>query len=84
MMHRHFNEADYLAANPDVAAAVAAGQLKSGREHYEKFGKIEGRIWNLFANMSREDKAMFQLNKNGLGLEIGPSHNPVAAKKKRI
>lgn len=80
-MHLDFNEADYLAANPDVAAAVAAGQLKSGREHYEAIGKIEGRMWNLFTNMSREEKAMFQLNKKGLGLEIGPSHNPIAAKK---
>jgi len=77
-----FNEQDYLAANPDVADAVAAGQFKSGQAHYESFGKKENRMRNLFGGMSRVDKAMYQLDKKGLGLEIGPSHNPVAPKKK--
>lgn len=38
-----FNEAGYLAANPDVAAAVRAGALSSGQAHYEAFGRAEGR-----------------------------------------
>ena len=38
-----FDEAGYLAANPDVAAAVASGQFESGRAHYEKHGRHEGR-----------------------------------------
>jgi len=38
-----FNEAGYLAANPDVAAAVRAGALSSGQSHYEAFGRAEGR-----------------------------------------
>jgi hypothetical protein len=38
-----FNEQAYLAANKDVADAVARGELKSGAEHYEKYGKSEGR-----------------------------------------
>ena len=38
-----FDEASYLRANPDVAAAVQAGQFKSGWQHYEKYGRNEGR-----------------------------------------
>jgi hypothetical protein len=38
-----FDEQAYLAANPDVAAAVAAGQLKSGEEHYGRYGISENR-----------------------------------------
>jgi SAM-dependent methyltransferase len=38
-----FSEAEYLALNPDVARAVAHGQFKSGRHHFEQFGKAEGR-----------------------------------------
>lgn len=36
-----FNNAAYLAANPDVAAAVKAGQYGSGYEHYDKYGRKE-------------------------------------------
>lgn len=39
----NFDEAGYLAANPDVAAAVRDGRIKSGRLHFEAFGKNEGR-----------------------------------------
>lgn len=38
-----FDEAGYLRANPDVAAAVAAGKLKSGRAHFDRYGHAEGR-----------------------------------------
>jgi predicted SAM-dependent methyltransferase len=77
-----FNEADYLAANPDVAEAVASGQFRNGQAHYEFFGKKENRTWNILGGMSRVAKAMSLLDKRGLGLEIGPSHNPVAPKNK--
>jgi Ca2+-binding RTX toxin-like protein len=39
-----FNEDFYLAANPDVAAAVSAGLLSSGQQHYELYGRAEGRM----------------------------------------
>ncbi|QDG77283.1 DUF4347 domain-containing protein [Labrenzia sp. PHM005] len=42
-----FNEAAYLAANPDVAAAVSAGTFASGAEHYATYGKGEGRVADL-------------------------------------
>lgn len=38
-----FNEQAYLAANPDVAAAVASGQFTSGRNHYDLHGQAENR-----------------------------------------
>jgi len=38
-----FDEEQYLKDNPDVAQAVRAGTLSSGKEHYDAFGAIEGR-----------------------------------------
>lgn len=38
-----FNEELYLRLNPDVLMAVTAGTFRSGREHYEHFGRAEGR-----------------------------------------
>ncbi|CDM24727.1 hypothetical protein BN940_11341 [Castellaniella defragrans 65Phen] len=37
-----FNEAYYLAYNPDVAAAVAQGGL-TAEQHFNLYGKAEGR-----------------------------------------
>lgn len=39
----NFDEAGYLAANPDVAAAVARGDLPSARVHFDAFGGAEHR-----------------------------------------
>jgi len=36
-----FDEAKYLAANPDVAASIKAGTMESGLAHYQKHGKNE-------------------------------------------
>jgi len=75
-----FNESEYLANYPDVAAAVKAGAFKSGYEHYQKHGKFEGRQPD---GLSPRERAVFHLiDKQGFGLEIGPSHNPIASKKK--
>lgn len=38
-----WRESAYLAANPDVAAAVRDGLLPSGYDHYTRFGRAEGR-----------------------------------------
>lgn len=76
-----FVESDYLAANPDVAAAVSRGQFRNGWEHYTLHGMIEGRPTRKIG-LSREDKALFVLEKDGLGLEIGPSHRPIAPKRR--
>jgi hypothetical protein len=38
-----WDEAAYLAENPDVAQAVASGEIPSGSYHYHTWGKNEGR-----------------------------------------
>ncbi|MCR9254697.1 MAG: hypothetical protein NXI16_01205 [Alphaproteobacteria bacterium] len=42
-----FSEADYLEANPDVAAAIQSGQFASGLAHYNYFGEDEGRVYDV-------------------------------------
>jgi len=42
-----FDETVYLTANPDVAAAVQRGDFASGLEHFEKFGRHEGRVFGV-------------------------------------
>jgi predicted SAM-dependent methyltransferase len=80
---RTFDEAAYLRVNPDVAVAVADGQFASGYDHYVVFGRAEGRPLGPVpgAGMSRIDKALHAIRRDGLGLEIGPSHNPMAPRK---
>lgn len=39
----NFDESAYLASNPDVAAAVAAGQMRDGRHHFDTYGQHEDR-----------------------------------------
>jgi len=44
--YRGFNEREYLRCNRDVWAAVRRGELSSGWEHYQRFGRREGRrLW---------------------------------------
>lgn len=77
-----FNESEYLAAHPDVAAAVRDAVFRSGREHYDKYGFAEGRALRAVPGApTREAKIFHLVDREGLGLEIGPSHNPVAPKK---
>ena len=49
-------EADYLAANPDVAAAVAAGDFASGKQHYEMYGQYERRGLEGYAGLTSEGR----------------------------
>ncbi len=46
-------EVDYLTANPDVAAVVAAGGLASGLQHFVQSGEAEGR--SLFPGTFNEE-----------------------------
>lgn len=43
-----FNEAFYLAQNPDVKAAVQAGVYKTGFQHWQAYGATEGRVASPF------------------------------------
>lgn len=49
-----FVEETYLRINPDVLAAVATGKFRSGRDHYELFGRAEGRPTIAPAGMPRD------------------------------
>src|ERR1700757_4453387 len=49
-----FSEELYLRLNPDVLAAVAAGTFRSGRDHYERFGRAEARPTMAPANALRD------------------------------
>lgn len=40
---KNFDEVAYLASNPDVARAVIDGSMKSGKKHFERFGRNEMR-----------------------------------------
>ena len=42
-----FDEAWYLAAHPDVAAAVEQGAFASGADHFRRVGRSEGRKYRL-------------------------------------
>ena len=75
-----FNEKEYLALYPDVAHAVQAGAFTSGWEHYQRFGKSEGREPSGYT--ARERAVFHLIDKMGIGLEIGPSINPIAPKRK--
>ncbi len=39
-----FDEAFYLQAHPDVDAAVKSGWFASARQHYDEYGRAEGRV----------------------------------------
>ena len=41
-----FNEKQYLENYPDVAAAIVRGEFKNGKEHFERYGKQEGRSFD--------------------------------------
>jgi SAM-dependent methyltransferase len=80
---RSFDEINYLLANPDVALAVKQGAFSSGRKHFDVYGRREGRpLHPDDMPKSRQEKALTGLDIRGLGLEIGPSHNPIAPKAK--
>lgn len=53
---QNFDEKAYLIANPDVADAVRNGTLKSGRSHFDIFGKNENRKIRLSSSTISEAK----------------------------
>jgi predicted SAM-dependent methyltransferase len=76
---KNFDEKQYLKKYTDVAIAVEKGVFKNGYEHYIKHGKHEKRSLGIY--LSKEEKVFKLLKKKGKGLEIGPSHNPLAPKR---
>jgi len=76
---RSFDEQAYLDANPDVAAAVAAGQWPSGFQHFEATGRAEGR--RFVRDPSRFEIVSSMIDVSGRGLELGPLDRPILAKR---
>jgi SAM-dependent methyltransferase len=56
----NFDEESYLAANPDVAAAVAAGRLPSGISHFSAYGKGELRSLLQVSDINRLRKTKIE------------------------
>jgi hypothetical protein len=74
-----FDEAAYLASNPDVADAVARGLFKSGLDHYRQCGRVENRPLNL--GDTRRGIILRHLDVRRLrGIEIGPLNRPLVQK----
>jgi predicted SAM-dependent methyltransferase len=78
----NFNETGYLAANPDVSQAVAAKKTGSAAEHLASAGNQEGRLQKSEVRLTRNERVMYAIKRDGAGLEIGPSFNPLMPKKK--
>lgn len=74
-----FDERAYLDANPDVAAAVAAGHFASGAQHYDMWGRAEGR--GFVRELSRNEIVCSMVDASGRGLELGPLDRPIMAKR---
>ena len=74
-----FDEATYLECNPDVAAAVARGEIKSGLDHYRLCGRHENRP--LHPSQTRRGIILRGLDVGRLrGVEIGPLDRPLVKK----
>ena len=73
-----FNSESYLKANLDVESAIANGEFSDAFEHYQKYGRLESRGHTAYPANTREEKSLALINREGIGLEIGPSHNPIA------
>lgn len=79
MAEEEFDETAYRAINADVDAAIKAGIFESGRQHFQRHGRQEGR--QLSVRLSRRDKLLGGLDISRMrGLEIGPLMTPLVCK----
>lgn len=69
----YFDEEEYLLANPDIADAVKKDLIKSGRSHYDTYGKNENRKLRLFPSV----RSVLRLYISGNGIEIGALQMPL-------
>ena len=74
-----FDDAAYLAANPDVQIAVRVGGFRSGWQHYQKFGRAEARpLAPRAPSLSRREKLFAGLDPaHMVGVEIGALTAPL-------
>jgi glycosyltransferase involved in cell wall biosynthesis len=55
-----FDEVTYLLLYPDIAEKVAAGDFRSGYEHWTKFGRDEGRLARFHENLDEREGGNLQ------------------------
>src|SRR5437667_7709847 len=55
-----FDEEAYLKANPDVAIAILSGSVGSAREHFDSWGRSEGRDLTFGASDKRDNLILTQ------------------------
>ena len=91
LLPSEFDETTYLELYPDVAAAVGSGAIKSGAEHYLRYGLREGRRITTGARNNplpfpfptgywptKRDRLLTNLDlPNMAGLEIGALASPL-------
>ncbi|PWC88147.1 hypothetical protein TSH100_08750 [Azospirillum sp. TSH100] len=71
-----WRERAYLAANPDVAAAVRSGQVSSGYAHYVQQGRAEGRRGGFVEQVKKPAEAQ---PAESPPAEVPPAAQPTAA-----
>lgn len=76
-----FFEPRYLSDNPDVAAVVNAGSLKTGREHYLNYGQFEPNRSAVFTGTNGNDNVTgFTAGRNQIvGLQVALATTSPAA-----
>lgn len=67
---QNFEEAAYLASNPDVARAVAQGHFPSGRAHFDIYGHAEGRRMRTSALLDEAQSLKLRRLDDGLRKEL--------------
>src|SRR5262249_44131491 len=70
---QNFDEDAYLAVNPDVRAAVNAGRLKSGLDHFRAFGMKERRRLKFATNIENIRSEKFEKLRLLLRHDVTPS-----------
>lgn len=87
-----FNEQFYQETNPDVKKLCSEGKISSGLSHFLSIGHVEGRDYKIDVKtwgdwlllkllpVSRKQIILKNIDKSKPGLEMGPSHRPIAPK----
>jgi FkbM family methyltransferase len=72
------SEGEYLKKYPDVAMAIMRGSFKSGREHYDRYGRSEGREWGGGKIISvNPSNTIVKVNKIDVPLKYRPNQSIV-------
>lgn len=76
-----FDEEMYCAENADVLAAIKAGTLKSGREHFKLYGQSEGRT---FFRISDRNQSGFKIKDQRYHDVIAKEYNAIIVAPRQV